>query len=190
MPKIVDKNKVKQKILLAFQECLSEKNIAVVTMRDIAKKAEMSHPSLLNYFSNRKEIVLNFVEMISVEHIKNIKSLYSKRSYKASTPMDIVKNIVDSMYLGNDNEQPDPIVFQVYALAQTDEEIKMAIKKMSNRWIDFINELLREISYPQNETTAKAMLSIIDGIFLLSFINNIDLTTAKEICNQYVLKDK
>ena len=52
MPIIVDKEKVRMEILMAFQRCIETKPIDKVSLRDIAAEAGMSHPKLLNYFEN------------------------------------------------------------------------------------------------------------------------------------------
>ena len=48
MPIIVDKEKVRMDILLAFQRCIEKKPIDKVTLRDIAAEAGMSHPNVQN----------------------------------------------------------------------------------------------------------------------------------------------
>ena len=48
MPLVVNKEEEKAKILLAFEQCLTEKPIFSVSLRDIAGKAHMTHPKLLN----------------------------------------------------------------------------------------------------------------------------------------------
>ncbi len=62
MPLIVDKEKEKTKILQAFEKCIEEKTIDNITLRDIAAKANMSHPKLLNYFNNKEDLVLSYCE--------------------------------------------------------------------------------------------------------------------------------
>ena len=61
MPIIVDKEKVRMEILLAFQRCIEKKPIDKVTLRDIAAEAGMSHPKLLNYFESKDELILSYV---------------------------------------------------------------------------------------------------------------------------------
>ena len=55
MPKIVDREKMQNKILLAFEACVQDKHISQITLRDIAAKANMTHPALLNYFPPKKK---------------------------------------------------------------------------------------------------------------------------------------
>ena len=62
MPIIVDKEKVRMDILLAFQRCVEKKPIDKVTLRDIAAEAGMSHPKLLNYFESKDALILSYVK--------------------------------------------------------------------------------------------------------------------------------
>ena len=62
MPIIVDKEKVRMDILLAFQRCIEKKPIDKVTLRDIAAEAGMSHPKLLNYFDSKDTLILSYVK--------------------------------------------------------------------------------------------------------------------------------
>ena len=49
MPIIVDKEKMRMDILMAFQRCIERKPIDTISLRDIAAEAGMSHPKLLHY---------------------------------------------------------------------------------------------------------------------------------------------
>ncbi len=62
MPIIVDKEKVRMEILMAFQRCIEKKPIDTISLRDIAAEAGMSHPKLLNYFENKDELILTYVK--------------------------------------------------------------------------------------------------------------------------------
>ena len=50
MPLIVDKEAVRHEILMAFEACISDKPIDRISLRDIAARAGMTHPKLLNYY--------------------------------------------------------------------------------------------------------------------------------------------
>ena len=58
MPIIVDKEAVRQEILMALQRCVDKKPLTNISLRDIAAEAGMSHPKLLNYFESRDAIIL------------------------------------------------------------------------------------------------------------------------------------
>ena len=47
MPLVVDKEKEKAKILVAFEKCIAEKPLFNITLWDIASKAGMTHPKLI-----------------------------------------------------------------------------------------------------------------------------------------------
>ena len=44
MPLIVDKEAIREEILMAFQRCIEKKPLMNVSLRDIAAEAGMSHP--------------------------------------------------------------------------------------------------------------------------------------------------
>ena len=62
MPIIVDKEKMRMDILMAFQRCIEKKPIDTISLRDIAAEAGMSHPKLLHYFENKDDLILTYVK--------------------------------------------------------------------------------------------------------------------------------
>ena len=52
MPLIVDRDKVRIDILMAFERCMKDTPMMNVSLRDIAREAGMSHANLLNYFKS------------------------------------------------------------------------------------------------------------------------------------------
>ena len=57
MPIIVDKEKMRMDILMAFQRCIEKKSIDTISLRDIAAEAGMSHPKLLHYFDSKDDLI-------------------------------------------------------------------------------------------------------------------------------------
>ena len=60
MPLIVDKEAVRHEILMAFEACISDKPIDRISLRDIAARAGMTHPKLLNYYHSKDDLVLAY----------------------------------------------------------------------------------------------------------------------------------
>ena len=64
MPLIVDREKVRMDILMAFERCMEDTPMMNVSLRDIAKEAGMSHANLLNYFSSKNDLVFSYITYV------------------------------------------------------------------------------------------------------------------------------
>ncbi len=58
MPKIVDVEQIKIEIMMAFQDCAKDKPLPLITLRDVAAQAGMSHTKVLRYFDNKDNLMI------------------------------------------------------------------------------------------------------------------------------------
>lgn len=67
-------------ILAAFHECIIEQGYAKTTLRDVAKRADMTASHLLYYFPGKDAILEHFFENVSLTIVERLESFASEPS--------------------------------------------------------------------------------------------------------------
>ena len=193
MPLIVNKAVVRQEILYAFEKCIEDKPIENITLRDIASKANMTHPKLLNYFDSKEDIVLSYCE-----YAKNYMSSHCEAWFKKHTlndfnsPLDCLNAFM--AYVANDGttENRPKATIQTYILAKYNGKIEKMVKEEFTLWRTVMLKCLTEIYKDKiNEDQAEAMMILITGTFVCNYtqaltgkINNNILSTFIPLYNE------
>ena len=171
MPLIVDKRKEQTKILDAFERCIEDKPIFNITLRDIAKKANMSHPKLLSYFPSKHDLIeayCQYTKDYMVEHCRKWFSTHLRTSYETNLAYlsDFLRYIAD----GEAGENRPNATVQTYVLAKYDPKIAEIVEKEFAAWRAEMEQHLSEIygSAP-GAGEAEAMMALITGIFTCNY---------------------
>ncbi|MNI13929.1 transcriptional regulator BetI [compost metagenome] len=171
MPIIVNREEVKQHIISAFQECIKEQPLASISMRDVAKKANMSHQKLLYYFKDKNDLLYSYVmyakDFFSSKCMQwfdeNDRSNFNSNSEYINRFLEYVAN-------GREDEQRPNATIQIYVLAQYDKEIAVMVQDMFASWKVTMYECLKNIyGDVVAEKEAEAMMILISGTFLCHY---------------------
>lgn len=171
MPLIVDKENEKKKILEAFEMCLKEKPVFSISLRDIAKKAKMTHPKLLNYFKSKDDLVLSYCD-----HIKNFMSEHCKKWFIENTPSDYSDKIeymnafMKYVVNGKKGEKRPIATVQTYVLAKYNSDVEKMIKEEFSAWKNLMKDCLKSVF--GNEVTdadSEYMMILITGVFICNY---------------------
>ncbi|MCY8856362.1 TetR/AcrR family transcriptional regulator [Bacillus atrophaeus] len=180
MPLIVDREKVRQEILYALQQCLEEKPLIKVSMRDIAAKAKIAHSKINYYFDTKEKLLLAYIDFFAVSYKTEIEHWYLKYKQNSNdlneSSQTIVKNFIKDMVLINHQNQSWAFT-QISTVGQYNTEIRSAIKNVYNEWRDSIKHVLEEIYRGEGDHMvykAEAVLIIIDGLLIYSLHEKID----------------
>ncbi len=171
MPLIVDKENERKKILEAFELCLKEKPVFSISLRDIAKKAKMTHPKLLNYFQSKDDLVLSYCS-----HIKNFMSEHCKKWFEEHSPSNysskkeymnaFMKYVVD----GKDGEKRPIATVQTYVLAKYNSDVDKMIKEEFAAWKSLMKECLVNVfGDDANDNDSEYMMILIAGVFICKY---------------------
>lgn len=180
MPLIVDREQVRQEILHALQQCLEEKPLIKVSMRDIATKAKIAHSKINYYFDTKEKLLLAYIDFFSVSYKTEIEHWYIK--YKQNSinfnggSQAIVKHFIKDMVLINHQNQSWAFT-QISTMSQYNAEIRSAIKNVYNEWRGSIKQVLEEIYRSEGDHMvykAESVLIIIDGLLIYSLYENVD----------------
>lgn len=81
---------LKLKILDTFSEKLKEKSLADISVKEIAHELEISEMTFFNYFKSKKEVLIYFIELWSLQMQVDIET---------STPIDAIYRIFENTAL-------------------------------------------------------------------------------------------
>ncbi|PET46606.1 TetR family transcriptional regulator [Bacillus cereus] len=180
MPLIVDREQVRHEILHALQQCLEEKPLLKVSMRDIAAKAKIAHSKINYYFNTKEKLLLAYIEFFAISYKTGIEHWYIK--YKQNnanlneSSQTIVKHFIKDMFLISHQKQSWAFT-QISTMGQYNMEIRSAIKNVYNDWRESIKRVLEEIYRGKDDHMvykAEAVLIIIDGLLIYSLHEKID----------------
>ena len=171
MPIIVDKEKVRMEILMAFQRCIEKKPIDRVSLRDIAAEAGMSHPKLLNYFENKDELILTYVKYTKdymSQHCMTWFITHSRKDYDSNLAYmnDFMKYVADAP----EGELRPNATTQTYVLGHYSEEIGKMVTDEFCEWREVMEKCLVVI-YGEDvgRKEAEAMMILIAGTFICNY---------------------
>ncbi len=171
MPIIVDKEKMRMDILLAFQRCIEKKPIDKVTLRDIAGEAGMSHPKLLNYFENKDALILSYVKYtreFMTKHCMEWFETHSRKEYESNLAYmnAFMKYVADAP----EGELRPNATTQTYILGHYNDEIGKMIREEFKEWRTIMEGCLRSIYDGDiGREEAEAMMILISGTFICNY---------------------
>ncbi len=170
MPLIVDKAEMQQMIINAFQECINEKPLASVSMRDVAKQAHMSHQKLLYYFHDKKDLVYSYVRYSKDSFSNKCMAWFEENDQLESESNEeyicrFLKFVADFSKCGDKQKA----TVQIYVMAQYDQKIFAMLQDMFTYWKKKIKDCLIKIyGNAASDNEAEAMMILILGTFLCS----------------------
>lgn len=171
MPIIVDKDAIRQEILMAFQRCIDKKPLTNISLRDIAAEAGMSHPKLLNYFENKDELIVSYVrytrEFMS-EKCRQWFLEHDRADYDSNLAyMNAFMSYVANGRVGED--RPNATT-QTYVLAHYNARVAELVAEEFAEWRRVMEGCLAMIYGPEvGKREAEGMMILIAGTFICNY---------------------
>ncbi len=189
MPLIVDKEEEKKKILKAFEECLLEKPIFNISLRDIASKAGMTHPKILCYFASRDELIrvyCHYIKTYMYTHCEKWFQTHKAEEYRSKK--DYMNAFLEYVAEGDEKETRPTATVQTYVLAKYHSDINEMIKEEFMEWKALMKRCLVEV-YGEDATDddAEFMMILISGIFICHYNGVISPGYGKDILSSSTL---
>ena len=171
MPLIVDKEAIREEILMAFQRCIDKKPLMNVSLRDIAAEAGMSHPKLLNYFGSKEELILSYVRYIREfmsEKCKQWFAEHDRADYESN--LAYMNAFMSYVARGKVGENRPNATTQTYVLAHYDERVAELIREEFAEWRRVMEQCLKNI-YGESvgRREAEGMMILIAGTCLCNY---------------------
>ena len=171
MPLIVDHDAVRQDILMAFQECITQRPLTAITLRDIAEKAGMSHAKLLYYFKNKKEIVLAYVRFTRDFMCEKCSAWFAEHPRADyGSNLDYMNAFMEYVAAGGAGENRPNATTQTYVLARYDPEVEELVRSEFAQWRALMEQcLVRVYGETVGAREAEAMMILIAGTFICNY---------------------
>lgn len=171
MPLIVDREKVRMDILMAFERCMKETPMMNVSLRDIAREAGMSHANLLNYFSSKDDLVVSYVRYVR-DFVSRIWidwfETHSRKRYKSNINYinAFMSYVVDNKF----GENRPSALAQIYVLTQYNPDIAMLVKQEFIEWRQVVEKTLVEVYGEEvGKKEAEVMVILIVGTLICNY---------------------
>lgn len=171
MPLIVDKDKVRLDILMAFERCMKVTPMMNVSLRDIAKEAGMSHANLLNYFASKDDLVMSYIKYVRdfVSQICiNWFESHSRKRYKSNLNyLNAFMAYVAENKFGD--KRPNALA-QIYVLTHYNPEIATLVRDEFAEWRRVMEEALVKVYGGEvGRKEAEAMVILIAGTLICNY---------------------
>ncbi len=158
MPKIIDHDKHREKLLYKCFKFVASRGYANITMREIAKKLNISTGSLYHYFPNKEGMMKNMLELIIIREVE--------KAYNYSIQGDTIDERVDRLLRYIFKRE---MFFQNLLLIALDYS-KLSSKKDHVKFIgrlaQFIQEKISEGGFGLDRSFGVLMLNLISGILI------------------------
>lgn len=171
MPLIVDKDAVRISILMAFQDCIEEKPLTNITLRDIAQKAGMPHSKLLYYFKNKEELLTSYVEYTQdFFSDKCVEWFLENPRERFDSNPEYLNAFMQYVAEGKSGENRPNATTQTYVLAHYNEEVRKLVQKEFRTWRTIMEYCLKAIYGEEVGTKeAETMMILISGTFICNY---------------------
>lgn len=178
MPLIVDKDKVRLDILMAFERCMKETPMMNVSLRDIAKEAGMSHANLLNYFTSKDDLVVSYVRYVR-DFVSQICTdwfaTHSRKRYKSN--INYLNAFMSYVSQNRFGENRPGALAQIYVLTHYNPAIADLVKIEFADWRKVMEqELVGIYGNEVGKKEAEAMVFLIVGTLIANYC---DVNTGK-----------
>ena len=159
------KEKNKEKILLSAVDLIIEKGFKNASLREIAKNAGVSNPTIYNYFPSKEKLLYAYVEMI---HQKSVASLESIEDFHTYTLREQLQTLIETeleFYL-EDRE----FIVQISDMVFHSSSVKLNdIYETKEKFIEVVEEML-DIAIESGEIKEMAFKNYLPQLFWDYFI--------------------
>lgn len=171
MPLIVDKDAVRTSILMAFQECIEEKPLTNITLRDIAQKADMPHSKLLYYFKNKDDLLMSYVRYTQDYFSdKCVEWFMENPREKYASNLAYLNAFMQYVAEGKAGENRPNATTQTYVLAHYNDEVRKLVQDEFRAWRTTMEACLVAIYGEEvGAREAEAMMILIAGTFICNY---------------------
>lgn len=188
MPKIVDREKIRHEILRAFEACIEDKPISNISLRDIAAKAHMTHPKLLNYFAGKDDIILAYCEHIKLYRAEQCEKWFDMHDPKEyASPLDYMNAFMQHVMENGSCAGAPKAAVQTYVLAKYNQDIQDFLKEEFAVWRETMEKCLKRVyGSAVGSAEAEAMMVLITGAFVCNYTGALTGQITQNILSQFL----
>jgi AcrR family transcriptional regulator len=164
----------RKEILLSLYECLSSAPYHEITIKDIAKAANVSYGSLHYYFESKKDIVQAFVEEFVADH----EAIFQNQAGTLVSAWDRLRKMVS--FLSEEmifNQKTNKVFLNLYHMGCHDEEIRQCMIRSYKEFRNVIADIIRygisrgEFTTLDPDEFALFFVGTVEGLYLQETIH-------------------
>lgn len=176
MPKIVDKDLMRQTIILVSMQAFVKHGFHNTTMSKIAAEMCIAKGTLYLYFKSKEQLI----EAISTQHFKNIKhKLTTQSDFK--TTEDLLCHIQEMLLVSDEESKFIPVFFEVFGPSFSSNDFVEKYSSFFNEIGSFYQsnlEMLKSKGLAHEDLSpnflGRVLVSMLDGIILHKGLFNIN----------------
>lgn len=159
------KEKTKIKILRCAVDLIIKKGFKDTSMREIAQNANVSNPTIYNYFATKEQILYSYIEYIHSLSVESLKTIPDFETYTLREQLQSFMEIQLQFYL-EDRE----FIEQIYDMAFESSSVRLDNLYDTNRiFIQTVQEIL-DIAIEAGEINKPPFLEYVPLLFWDYFV--------------------
>jgi len=175
----------RERILLAFHDCIIDKGYSKTTLRDVAQNAGMTASHLLYYFSGKDAILEHYFEVVSQRIMERIDS------FRDETPAKQVDLLSDLFFAGKGITNSETgFMLECFGVAVHDKQLHDEKATLDRFCKNYLLELFLKTSCTQIEAgdCAEVAYAVLIGLRTAAYFDDkLDLSDARRLFHTSVL---
>ncbi len=132
------KEKTKLKILQSAVDLIIEKGFDNASMREMAKNAGVSNPTIYNYFPSKEKLLYAYIEQKHIEAIATIQAIEDFHTYTLREQLQALIETELELYL-EDRE----FIIQIFEMAFHSSNLKVeAVYGTKEKFVEIVTEMM------------------------------------------------
>lgn len=177
--------KRRERILLAFHDCILDKGYARTTLRDVSRKADISASHLLYYFSGKDAILEQYFENVG----KRIKERLD--SFRTEQPVRQIELLTDLFFAGKGITRSEiGFMLECFGVAVHDKRLRKDKKKLDRYCKAYLTQLFDQLPAGPGKSEAHAELAyaLLIGLRTAAYFDKrLQLGTARQLFNEEMM---
>ncbi|MFV0560407.1 MAG: TetR/AcrR family transcriptional regulator [Enterococcus sp.] len=170
------KENLDEKVIDALQECLKQQTLFTISLRDIAKVAEVSHQKMLYHYKNREGIIHLYTEYVKDWLLEECLDWFNNHNRKEEeSSLSYLNRFMNYVTVFSKEQTYQNATIQVYVMGQYDQEVAIMIQKIYHEWKKEMAELLEKKVGVTSKQLTETMMIMICGTFLCNYNNLLSL---------------
>ena len=154
-------------IIDAALRIIASEGLPGVTHRTVAREADVPLAATTYYFASKNEILAEALESLATAEVERISALTAEMEAGSKTPEEVAAALGTVLI-------PDPEAaertwlaqFEIYIEAARNPELRPAVKRWRQAFVDLAESSLRAVDAPEPERRAPLAIAAINGILL------------------------
>ena len=177
------KKNTSDKIKEATLNILARDGYEDISMRKIAKEADVALGQLTYYYKSKNNLIVSVIDEVLDMFYDGLKERVSSSEKKIEEIVNSIENVI------NEDSQVDQLLITVISMAQVNKRLNKRLNKFYEDILGFVSSCLRQDNptLSENDSNMKARLlagSAIEGMIEKSIgINNLNNSLIRETAN-------